>query len=445
MSRQNNRVQAFFRSHISDNENVDPNSSNRATEEKHEWDTPTRQRVLTLREAGVSRTTIRKRTTVPERTQRLFEQYGPRRPGKNRPGAPKILSQMCLRTIIRFISKSFEARQSTWQQLANDYGGGCSGQTVKTALNSLGYRKCKACQMTYLTDSNVAERRSYCDTHKTHNYRYWRRIRFTDEVHFAIESRSAAWVIRDLFERCEPTCIQYKKRNKGSQIHAWGMVGYNYKGPLVFFDSNNTSKPTAFIYEVIGNEYDNPQPAKETEAGEAELLGDGRPSTCKHRCKNKQQCKHACCKPDYRSSKVAGNMTMEQYLTKIFHPYIGKAWLEAKEQHRGFILLEDNDGSHGTMTSTNIVARYKEKIGIPWIANAPRSPDLNIIENVWRILKQRLKQALSKRPGLTIDTVKDLIQQIWNDIDQKEINKLVDQMPERINECLRRKGMNTEY
>lgn len=57
-------------------------------------------------------------------------------------------------------------------------------------------------------------------------------------------------------------------------------------------------------------------------------------------------------------SKIAGNMTMEPYLTKIFRPYIDPAWLEAKEQHKRFILLEDSDGSHGTKTSTNIVAKY---------------------------------------------------------------------------------------
>jgi hypothetical protein len=96
-------------------------------------------------------------------------------------------------------------------------------------------------------------------------------------------------------------------------------------------------------------------------------------------------------------------MTMEQYLTKIFRPYIENAWQEAKDKHQSFILLEDNDGSHGKKTSTNIVARYKAKIGIPWYVNSPRSPDLNIIENVWRMLKQRLEQALRTRRGLDIE------------------------------------------
>jgi hypothetical protein len=87
-------------------------------------------------------------------------------------------------------------------------------------------------------------------------------------------------------------------------------------------------------------------------------------------------------------------MTMPQYLTKIFKPYVEKAWQQAKDQRKRFILLEDNDGSHRTKTSTNIVARHKALIKIPWYPNSPKSPDLNIIKNVWRILKQRLKQRL---------------------------------------------------
>jgi hypothetical protein len=144
-----------------------------------------------------------------------------------------------------------------------------------------------------------------------------------------------------------------------------------------------------------------PQPAKETLNKEANLLGDGRPSTCKHRCKNKTDCKHACCKPGYRDPKVAGNMTMAQYLTKIFKPHIEKAWREAKEQHERFILLEDNDGSHGTRTSTNIVALYKAYLGIHWYANSLKSPDLNGVKNMWRVLKQRPKKRLENEqaPG----------------------------------------------
>jgi hypothetical protein len=442
---QNHRRTALFKTNVSDDDKNDPPSGNLASTENREWDTPTRVRVKMLSEFGVSRNAIQQRTNVPGRSQRYILKGSDRRPGKNRPGAARVLAERDLRRIIRFVSKSFNNRQSTWKQLANDFGNGCHPSTVQHALEEEGYHKCKACQMTWLSDDNVKNRLAFAKEHRHKSEAFWHSVRFTDETHFSMESRAAAWVIRDETERFHPTCVQYKKRGKGSQLHAWAMVGHNYKGPLVFFDSNDTSELTDWIYEALGDKIDTPQPVKQTLNEEADLLGDGRPSTCKHPCKDKQACKQACCKAGHRDSKVVGNMTMPQYLTKIFKPYIEKAWQQAKDQRKQFILLEDNDGSHGTKTSTNIVARYKALIKIPWYPNSPKSPDLNIIENVWRILKQRLKQRLIHEQAPTVDRVKEIILQIWEEIDQKEINALVDSMPERIEQCISRKGLNTQW
>lgn len=74
--------------------------------------------------------------------------------------------------------------------------------------------------MTFLSDDNVANRLSFAKQFKDRNTAFWRSVRFTDEVHFSMESRAAAWVIRTDEERYHPTCIQYKKRGKGSQLHA---------------------------------------------------------------------------------------------------------------------------------------------------------------------------------------------------------------------------------
>jgi transposase len=56
------------------------------------------------------------------------------------------------------------------------------------------------------------------------------------------------------------------------------------------------------------------------------------------------------------------------------------------------ILLEDNDGPHGTRgKGDNKVKKAKLRLDIKWEANPPESPDLNPIETIWRLVKQRLK------------------------------------------------------
>jgi len=123
---------------------------------------------------------------------------------KNRPGAAHKLNARDVRVMIRHLSKSVENRQSTWQDLARLYGRGCHPDTVKRTLNAVGYYKRKACQMSWLTDDNVTERLAFAKAYRNKTTAFWRSVRFTDEVHFSMESRAAAWVIRDDTERYHP-------------------------------------------------------------------------------------------------------------------------------------------------------------------------------------------------------------------------------------------------
>ena len=50
---------------------------------------------------------------------------------------------------------------------------------------------------------------------------------------------------------------------------------------------------------------------------------------------------------------------------------------------RGFILKEDNDSRHKGAMAT----RWKKEYKIQYYLNAPKSPDLLPIENIWSPLK----------------------------------------------------------
>ena len=134
-----------------------------------------------------------------------------------------------------------------------------------------------------------------------------------------------------------------------------------------------------------------------------------------------------------------GNVTIDRYERVIFKPHILKYYEEACMDGRDWILEEDNDGGHGTRSQINPIQQLRQ--GMDYYANTPVSPDFSIIENVWRILKQRTKN----RRCYTIPTLKQALLEEWEGITQESINMLVDSMPTRIEECFRAHGKQTRF
>ena len=130
---------------------------------------------------------------------------------------------------------------------------------------------------------------------------------------------------------------------------------------------------------------------------------------------------------------------MDRYLDDIFILYIEKYWQEAMDAGEPFVLEEDNDGGHGTRTRTNIVQERRQ--AIDHYANPPVSPDMSIIERVWRVLKQRMK----RRKPTTIDEMEQALKEEWDAIPMEYINRLVKEMPERVKELRTRQGLSTRY
>ncbi|SMQ51753.1 unnamed protein product [Zymoseptoria tritici ST99CH_3D7] len=315
-------------------------------------------------------------------------------------------------------------------------------------MHAAGYHKCKACQKSYLRAANVDKRKAFCATRLFLTLDYWKSVRFTDEVHFCVEARRAAMVIRNHEERECETCIQFNKRNTTSVFHCWAMVGWDFKSELVFYNVDDIDSDPAWDKEAVEQmanaELNEPEPVAvlETEAEEQRLLNDNGIATCKHHCKDKQACKHECCKGRSKRSKKGGNLTQQQYLYRIFKPHIEPVWRQHVADQLPFILEEDNDGSHGTRSTDNDVHRYKMSLqGFLWYANSPQSPDLSVIENVWRILKQRVKS----REPTTKDELRCYIIEEWANITQDEINKLVLTMPQRIHDCFYNDGLHTSF
>jgi DDE superfamily endonuclease len=134
----------------------------------------------------------------------------------------------------------------------------------------------------------------------------------------------------------------------------------------------------------------------------------------------------------YEGSGVGGRLTQVDYV-QILEDVVAPDW------DPDWILLEDNDNSHGTRGNANNKCKQaKQRLGIKWEANPPESPDLNPIETIWRTVKQRLK---NRGPIFDSSELKRAIQEEWDKITLAEINEAIATMPERVATLNSRNGI----
>ena len=69
------------------------------------------------------------------------------------------------------------------------------------------------------------------------------------------------------------------------------------------------------------------------------------------------------------------------------------------------------------------------------------SPDLNPIENIWSMLKQKV----SERNPRNQKTLLKMIKEEWENIDVNIIKKAIDSMSLRLNDVIKNKGAKTKY
>ena len=107
--------------------------------------------------------------------------------------------------------------------------------------------------------------------------------------------------------------------------------------------------------------------------------------------------------------------------------------------NRPWIFHEDNVPCHVSRASNN----WKTENNIVTIKLPPQSPDLNVIENVWRTLKISLEKRLNE-----IKTKDDLIRvvtDIWTTLTIDYIQELYSSLPRRISAVRKSKVYITKF
>lgn len=95
--------------------------------------------------------------------------------------------------------------------------------------------------------------------------------------------------------------------------------------------------------------------------------------------------------------------------------------------------MQDGAPSHTSAQTTEWLRQRKVAILPGWPAN---SPDLNPIENLWAILKRQVK----KYDWQGNEKIQDVLQRLWQEIDQEMIDKLVLSFADRCRLVLDRSG-----
>jgi len=107
--------------------------------------------------------------------------------------------------------------------------------------------------------------------------------------------------------------------------------------------------------------------------------------------------------------------------------------------HRTTFFQHDGAPSHKTKSVSDWLQQEGYQILGPWPGN---SPDLNVIENVWMMLKR----SVAKRNPTSAEDLVKKIREVWvSEISEQYCRKLVHSMPDRIAAVLRNKGGHIKY
>ncbi len=100
-------------------------------------------------------------------------------------------------------------------------------------------------------------------------------------------------------------------------------------------------------------------------------------------------------------------------------------------QGRPCIFQHDNARQHTASITTSWLRRRRIQV-LKWPAC---SPDLSPIENIWRIIKRKMRQ---RRPK-TVEQLEACIRQEWDNIHIPKLEQLVSSVPRRFADCYKKK------
>lgn len=116
----------------------------------------------------------------------------------------------------------------------------------------------------------------------------------------------------------------------------------------------------------------------------------------------------------------------------------------------GNIFMQDNARVHTAVLVQDWLRDFTQENGCEILGWPPYSPDLNPIENVWALLKEKIIQHHPELEDMTINDhllncLETAAVECWEEFEQDLFYHLLTSMPRRIAAVIRSRGWYTKY
>jgi transposase len=307
---------------------------------RKEHETPRRVRFRHLIEQGYSQSHAAEELGLPRTTAIKWVQKraSDRRTGKERPGRRPIISDAKVEEMVQWMTGHFDRRALPLQEIARLHGIKASNNTILAAFARHGYHHhipdCKP----FLSQPTKLKRWTFSISNWDRPKEYWRKGLYYDETTIQSNMRRRLKILRKRGERRRLDCIQFKFTSGRTSLHCAAVIGYDFKSKIVFLSTKGEGKGfTQRKYE------------------------------------------------DQILCGLLGDIGQDKHAQSVGSFYID----------HDYFIVEDGSKVHGkkdTKNNRGLCNKARVECFIYSIDWPPSSPDLNPIENVWRILKQALRK-----------------------------------------------------
>jgi hypothetical protein len=257
-----------------------------------------------------------------------------------------------------------------------------------------------------LSVANRVARTRYGEKHQNQSVdNFWQYIIFTDEAHIDPSSMGQDCILRELGHRYDTENIQERGEKTGVKLHVAAWVNWHEKAEKLEFYNDEDS--------YIERPKRPPKPRRTMYESDEEF--------------NTRILEWKASLPHEKEVKPKGNAMTQKYYTKRLLPVYIKAIQALRLQDsQNWLLQEDGDPSHG-FRKEGLASSIRKANWIDNLIHPAQSPDLNPIEGIWNILKQRIR----RRVWSSIEELKEVLQDEWSKITMEEVRARISDMPRR--------------